>query len=223
MNSCLICGNTAENRNFLCEDCAKFALFCERRCPKCGNFIINTLKEPVCFSCKDKKFYFDTIYSLFIYSGSIAKLISEMKYGHVVHIAEVLGEYLAENVPLNLIENRTVVFPPMRLLDKFIRSFNQAEIFADRIAKKHDLKFDRELVKKIRKTKQQAGLDYEDRIKNLQNAFVITRSVKDEQFLIVDDVCTTASTINEIAKILKKNGAKSVNGLTLARKTPYFA
>ena len=42
-------------------------------------------------------------------------------------------------------------------------------------------------------------------------------------FLIVDDVCTTASTIEEIAKLLKKNGAASVNGLTLARRTPYFS
>ena len=222
MNSCLICGNTAENRNFLCEDCAKFALFCERRCPKCGNFILGSTKDGGCFSCNGKKLYFDTIFSHFIYCGSIAKLISEMKYGHVVHIAEVLGEYMAENAPLNLIENRTVVFPPMRLIDRFIRSFNQAEIFADRIAKRHRLDFDSGLLRKTRKTKHQAGLDYEERIKNLHDAFKITRSVKNERFLIVDDVCTTASTINEIAETLKKNGAESVHGLTLARRTPYF-
>lgn len=222
MNSCLICGNIIKNQYFLCQECAKFAIVCERRCPKCGNFTLNP-KEPQCFYCKGKNFYFDTIFSHFIYCGSIAKLISEMKYGHVIHIAEVFGKYMADNTPHDIIENRTVIFPPMRLFDRLIRSFNQSEIFADRIAGKHNLPLDRKLIRKIKGTKHQAGLPYEERTKNLQDAFAITRSVKDEKFLIVDDVCTTASTINEIAKILKKNGAKSVDGVTLARRTLYFA
>ena len=221
MNSCLICGSLAENQNFLCKECAKFALSCERRCPKCGNFTL-TPNEPVCFSCKGKKLHFDRIFSLFIYSGSISKLISEMKYGKVKSIAEILGRYLAENAPVELVEGRTVIFPPMRFWDKFIRTFNQAEIFADRLARRHGLNFDPKLLKKVRKTAHQAGLDYEERTKNLKDAFALTRSVKGEKFLIVDYVCTTASTIEEIAKLLKKNDAASVNGLTLARRTPYF-
>ncbi|MBR4490732.1 ComF family protein, partial [bacterium] len=186
MNSCLICGGIAENKNFLCKECAKFALFCERRCPKCGNFTL-TPDEPECFSCKGKKLHFDKIFSLFIYSGSISKLISEMKYGKVRSIAEILGRYLAENAPFELIEGRTVIFPPMRFLDKLLRTFNQAEILADKVAKRHDLKFDSKLLKKVRKTAHQAGLDYEERTKNLQDAFALTRSVKGESFLIVDD------------------------------------
>jgi len=222
MNACLICGNKTDNKEFLCKDCIDFALKCVRRCPKCGNFLLAEEKDD-CPSCRGKKIYFDTIYSLFIYSGAVSQLISGMKYGKVAHIAEVLGEYLAENAPKQLIEERTVIFPPMRFFDKLLRSFNQAEIFADRVAKKHDLKFDPGLLKKVRKTEHQAELGYEERIKNLTGAFALTRSVQGEKFLIVDDVCTTASTINEIAKILKKNGASSVNGLTFARRTPYFA
>ena len=221
MNYCLICGSITENHDFLCRECGKFALICERRCPKCGNFTLNP-NEPECFSCKGKKLHFDRIFSLFIYSGSISKLISEMKYGKVRSIAEILGEYLAKNAPFELVEDRTVIFPPMRFLDKLLRSFNQAEIFADRVARRNNLKFDPKLLKKIRKTRHQAGLDFKERTENLKDAFALTRSVKGEKFLIVDDVCTTASTIEEIAKLLKKNGAKSVNGLTLARRTPYF-
>ena len=90
MNSCLICGSVAKDQDFLCEECARFALTCERRCPKCGNFTL-TPDEPECFSCKGKKLHFDKIFSLFIYSGSISKLISEMKYGKVRSIAGILG------------------------------------------------------------------------------------------------------------------------------------
>lgn len=222
MNACLVCGNKTCSNEFLCKDCIDFALKCVRRCPKCGNFVLAEEKEG-CPSCRGRKIYFDTIYSLFIYSGAVSRLISGMKYGKVIHIAEVLGEYLAENAPKQLIEERTVIFPPMRFFDKLLRSFNQAEIFADRVARKHNLNFDPKLLKKVRKTKHQAELGYEERIKNLTGAFELARNVKGEKFLIVDDVCTTASTINEIAKILKKNGASSVNGLTFARRTPYFA
>ncbi|MBP5406533.1 ComF family protein [bacterium] len=222
MNACLICGNKVENKYFLCDTCNNFALKCERRCPKCGNFIL-TNEEKNCYSCRGRKIYFDKIYSLFIYSGAVSQLISEMKYGKAAHIAEILGEYLAENAPQQLVKERTVIFPPMRFFDKLLRSFNQAEIFADRVARKHNLKFAPKLLKKVRKTKHQAGLGYEERIRNLTDAFSLTRNVKGEKFLIVDDVCTTASTINEIAKILKENGALSVNGITFARRTPYFA
>ena len=222
MNACLICGNETFDNEFLCCDCMKFALKCVRRCPKCGSFLLAEEKEG-CPACRGKKIYFDKIYSLFIYSGAVSQLISVMKYGKVAHIAEVLGEYLAENAPSELVGNRTVIFPPMRFLDKFLRSFNQAEIFADRTAAKHGLKFDPKLLKKVRKTRHQAGLGYEERIRNLTDAFSLTRTVKGEDFLVVDDVCTTASTINEIARILKKNGASSVNGLTFARRTPNFA
>jgi ComF family protein len=145
-----------------------------------------------------------------------------MKYGGVRYYAEIIGSYLAENVPVELVEGRTVIFPPMTFFDKFKRSFNQAEIIADKMALKHNLIFDSRLLKKVRKTKPQASLTYAQRQTNLKNAFKLTRSVKGENFLIVDDVCTTFSTINTISRLLKNNGAESVNAVTFARTSQYF-
>lgn len=146
-----------------------------------------------------------------------------MKYGGIRSYAEIIGTYLAEKIPPEIVSERTVIFPPMSFLDKFRRSFNQAEIIADRIAQKHKLVFDNRLLKKVKKTKPQASLNYEERQTNLKNAFKLTKSVKNEKFLIVDDVCTTFSTINTIAKLLKQNGAESVNAVTFARTSQYFS
>jgi len=145
-----------------------------------------------------------------------------MKYGKIESFAIAIGEYMASNIPKELFQNCSVVFPPMNFVSKFRRSFNQAEIMADIIAQKKGLLFERSLIKKVKRTKPQASLTYEERQTNLQNAFALSRDVKKESFLIVDDVCTTFSTINTIAKLLKENGAENVNGITFARTSPYF-
>lgn len=150
-------------------------------------------------------------------------MISKMKYGKIRSYATVLGTDLAQNVTLEIVENRTVIFPPMKLIDKFLRGFNQAEIIAEKVAMKHGLKLDMKVVRKSRRTKPQASLTFENRQKNLKNAFSLTRDVKNENFLIIDDVTTTMSTINTIAELLKKNGAKSVTAVTVARTSPYFS
>ncbi len=222
MDSCLICGGFAEKNHFLCSECAKFALFNTRCCPKCGNFVFEP--DPSgCNSCRKKGIYFDKIQSIFIYSGAVAMLISTMKYNKIKYLAEILGNFIAKNTERGLVEGRTVIFPPMYFTDKLLRGFNQSEIMADRVASFHKLDFDWRLLKKCRKTEHQANLDFEKRITNLKDSFKLTRAVKNESFLIVDDVCTTASTVNEIASLLKKNGAKSVNAVTLARRTLYFS
>lgn len=222
MNACIICKSGVANGELFCTECSKFALKYERRCKKCGAFTLNPELSD-CYLCKGKKFYFDAIFSHFIYSGAVAMAISSMKYGKVQSFAEVMGKYIALNTPYEIVKGRTVIFPPMRFFDKLIRGFNQAEIFADRVSLKYKLKLDASLLKKVKKTRQQASLTYEERQTNLNGAFQLTRDVKGESFLIVDDVCTTGSTINEISKLLKHNKAKSVNAVTLARTSPYFS
>ncbi|MGI6395170.1 MAG: ComF family protein [bacterium] len=220
ISGCLICGSKT-NHELFCKECDKFALTVERRCPRCGAFTLDPSK-PDCFSCRGKKVYFDEIFSLFIYSGPIAAAISKMKYGKIESYATVLGVFLAKNIPVEVAKERKVVFPPMNFSRKFLRSFNQAEIIADKVAQTLKLDFERTLLKKIKKTTPQVQLTYEEREKNLKNAFKLTKDVKNGSFLIVDDVCTTFSTINTIAKLLKENGAKSVNGATVARRSSFF-
>ena len=75
------------------------------------------------------------------------------------------------------------------------------------------------LLLRVRPTKVQAGLSRRERRLNLTGAFELSRrkDVEDKTVLLVDDVFTTGATLNECAKILKSNGARRVNVLTLAR------
>ena len=73
-----------------------------------------------------------------------------------------------------------------------------------------------------KKTQPQAELSKELRIKNVKGVFSINpqfiKFVENKKFILVDDVFTTGSTMDEVAKILKENGAKEVWGMVVARE-----
>ena len=66
-------------------------------------------------------------------------------------------------------------------------------------------------------TKNQAGLNFEERSKNLSGSFAVTdkKLVKNKKILLVDDVLTTGATANEIARILAKAGAEETCVITV--------
>jgi len=100
------------------------------------------------------------------------------------------------------------------------RGFNQAEVIAERLAAAWGWKYENRLLVRYKKTAPQMKLAGDIRRRNLSQAFSITKKTVPEYVLLIDDVATTCSTLNECAKVLKKAGVKSVWGLTLAQKIP---
>ncbi len=100
------------------------------------------------------------------------------------------------------------------------RGYNHAHILAHELSKKLNLPTIK-ILRRIRNTKTQADLGKEERKKNLKDAFEIDSKfgsqIKGSQIFLVDDIFTTGSTLLEAGKILKKQSALSVWGLTLAR------
>ena len=97
------------------------------------------------------------------------------------------------------------------------RGFNQAELLAKSIANKFNLKIYNSLIRAKHK-KAQAKLDEKHRIQNIKDCFIWTGdNLNQQNIILVDDVATTCSTLNECARILKNNGAREVWGLVIAR------
>ena len=100
------------------------------------------------------------------------------------------------------------------------RGFNQAEYLAKRVADHFGLIFRDDIIIRQKYTPPQVKIrDYKERAKNIKGAFkcLSPRSIKNKKIILIDDVCTTLSTLGECAKVLKKAGAKEVWGLVLAR------
>jgi len=100
------------------------------------------------------------------------------------------------------------------------RGYNQSLLLAEGLGDKLRLEVKNVLLR-VKKTKSQFGLAREKRIENISKAFVLKPEkkglIRKMTIFLVDDVLTSGSTLLEAARILKRNGAKRVFGLTLAR------
>jgi competence protein ComFC len=212
---CLGCG--AESV-FVCDKCkCKIARLEQQKCISCSKPSPFGKTHPEC-SSKNK---IDGIISSVPYNDKMAKaMIEAFKFQSIKSMALTMAEMMADEIQSQGVKdyfsNFTVIPVPLHFWRKQERGYNQAEILANLLSHKINALILPELVKKIRNTKQQAKLKAEQRKNNLKLAFKL-QSPSPEKALIVDDVATTGSTLNEIAKLLKRAGAKEVWALTFAR------
>ena len=129
-------------------------------------------------------------------------------------LGQLLAEYLySEQLPVDVII--PVPLHPKRLRD---RGYNQATLIAVEISKNRGLPMLEDALLRLRNTTAQAQtVNAAERRNNMRDAFVCPHSLKGTRILLIDDVCTTGSTLNACASALKTAGVKSVWGLTVAR------
>lgn len=95
--------------------------------------------------------------------------------------------------------------------------YNTADLLAKRMSKFLNIKYERRAVKKVKETKLQHECDFKSRLLNLNDSFVANEKlIKGKDILICDDIITSGSTIDEVAKACKKVGAKNVYAIAFA-------
>ncbi len=192
--------------------------FFPTRCPVCGEFICP--EELFCEKCAGRITPFTSEFTVkgadgftaaFVYDENISPAVIQMKRGVCGNADRALGLPLAEKLKDNGTAAAVdIIVPvPMHRSAKRERGFNQAELIAAVIGKELNIPVAADCAVKLRKTAAQKELDRIHRMNNLRNAFRIVRPelVKGKTVLVVDDVCTTGSTLAELAGILRKAGA----------------
>jgi ComF family protein len=151
----------------------------------------------------------------------MAEAIHRFKYQGASHLAKVLGTFLAEykdpEFPFSDFELiLSVPLHPRRLRQ---RGFNQSLLLARRVRRRHSIPLEITALQRTRHTEPQTQLSGSERQKNIRGAFEVRRPevVAEKHILLVDDVFTTGSTVQECAKVLLRAGAQQVDVLTLAR------
>ncbi len=97
------------------------------------------------------------------------------------------------------------------------RGFNQAGEIARTLGKSLDVPVAHGMLRRVRATPAQRGLDRKARRANLKNAFAARRHLTGLHIGIVDDVITTASTTDAVARTAARAGAVRVSVYALAR------
>lgn len=215
------CYSCNKEWHFLCEQClSKIAKF-DSICYCCKGIIDNFDVHKNCL----EDVYYDKIIILAHYKNKIiSKLIKHLKFYWKKDIWEDFWYYLSELFFENEIYKNTddyiIIFPPMWFIKKIRKWYNHSEIIAKYISKRTGIKTEKKLIIKSKQTRQQSTLNRNERLKNLENSFKIHKNKVDKidkkTFIIVDDVISTGTTVNEISKILKEKWAKKIIWLIVA-------
>ena len=193
------------------------------RCPYCNTVI--TGQQTECDHCRAQ--FPDGVYvrslsegvciAPFGYDGAVRESILRMKKDGLHTRANSFGRRIGQMVRSMGIAPDIVTSIPMYPPDQRQRGFNQAEQIARCTAKTGGWLY-AEVLKKIRKNQVQHLLSAEQRHRNVQGVYAVGRSrlLQGRCILLIDDVCTTGSTLCECMRILKNNGAKTVMGAVAA-------
>ncbi|MFH1597944.1 MAG: ComF family protein [Patescibacteria group bacterium] len=210
---CLGCGKSGF---FLCSKCLdSIPLNQHYFCPIChrpGN------SWRLCSQCHQNRSLDGVIIASDYKYRLLQKIIHCYKYQYVKSLSKALSQILINYLEDNQVFSDFIITSlPLHLKRQKLRCFNQAEEVANYIADTFWLSFDPDLLKRLKNTKPQARLNKEQRAKNIRNAFRLQRGCYGRRVLIIDDVFTTGSTLNECARVLKEAGAREVWGLVIAK------
>lgn len=211
--ACILCHSKVDERRWgpACPNCwAKLVPIPPPLCAQCG--VPAVAIEGLCGLCRRGEHFFDFARSALVFDPTLREMLHHLKYSDRVSVARPLARILKECLDREGFTGNLLVPVPLHPARERERGFNQAELLAERLGRPVDAR----LLRRRKNTPSQTGLSRNQRKRNLAGAFELRRPVV-ETLIVVDDVYTTGSTMNEIARTLKGGGAKRVEILTVAR------
>lgn len=153
------------------------------------------------------------------YAGGVKRLIHDMKFRKKGHYAAHLTWLLCKGVAPKTVCGVDLVIPvPLHAGRMAERGYNQTELIFGKWAEQQGLAWNGDVLKRVRPTAPQWELQLAARRKNIKGAFSVMRPevIQGRNILLVDDIFTSGTTMEECAKQLKQAGALRVDGLALA-------
>ena len=192
-------------------------------CPRCAHpfpspHALSHSPEHVCGACRKRPPAYTRARTPYAYQSPLKEAIGLLKYRGKTQLAPSLARLIAQTTPAPTNVDAIIAVPlhPDRLRE---REFNQALLLAFHLGKQWNLPVLTGVLRRTKPTPPQTSLSRRERLKNLRNGFAVTTpsAIEGKTALVVDDVFTTGTTVNECAKALRKAGAEAVYVQTLAR------
>lgn len=181
-------------------------------CLKCGKPLLAEERE-YCGDCRRKKHMFRQGRAPFVYDPLMRESIARYKYGGRREYASFYAEEILRKCAREaaLWKGEVLVPIPLHPSRKRKRGYNQAALLARELSKRCGLPVDEKLLVRTRKTRAQKELNDQERMANLKNAFSVREgNISYKNIILIDDIYTTGSTVNEAARVLREKGAETV-------------
>ena len=214
---CEMCGRTGVL--IVCDTCMSSIDYLQGvTCLHCGKQLSEQYLDSSCPDCKSGVFYYNRAYSCFEYSGMGKELIYKLKYEGKADLSRVIAGLMQERLKNENLAIDAIVPVPIHKNKLDARGFNQSYTIAAELGwrlRKPVL----DCLIRVRETKEQYNLDKIQRHLNIVDAFsvkLLYNIAKYKSILLVDDIYTTGSTINECSKVLRKSGVSDIYAITAA-------
>lgn len=201
---CGICGKL--NSNFLCNKCQK------------------KLESQAKFKIEknsNTNYYFEEHLYIFEYQGMIRKVILNYKFNDKSYLYKTIVNFLLKNEKFfQILQFYDTIIPvPISKKRRKERGYNQSELIAKEIAKNIQKEYNKQCLFKTKNITEQSKLNREERQKNIQGVYKLynPQKIQNKKILLIDDIYTTGSTVNECSKILIQAQPKKIGVLTLAK------
>jgi ComF family protein len=150
-------------------------------------------------------------------------IVHALKYGGWTKVADEMGERMSRLAwPRDVVEERSALVPiPLAAARMRERGYNQSELLASALSSRWRIPVLAGAVGRLRSTRSQTELTPEQRVGNVAGSFQLVERERDRigggHIVLVDDVVTTAATLNECARMLYAGGARIISYVTFGR------
>ncbi len=217
--TCPFCGKVCADG--ICGECRKRVdslQIKEPTCMKCGK-PVSASEQEYCHDCAHTHYYYEKGMAMWLHKEPVSTSVYQFKYHNQRFYGKLYAAEIAAEKGAQILRWRPEIIIPVPLHSKRKRKrgYNQAEILSCELGKILEIPVCRKLVKRIRYTEPQKKLGNRMRKRNLEKAFAVTHSMEGvKSVLVVDDIYTTGSTIDAVAKELRKAGVSKVYFLTIS-------
>ena len=215
---CHLCGGAGDQGRELCPGCLADLPWLGPSCVRCA------LPLPAgtgpCATCQQHPPAFDRVVAPFRYAPPLDFLVRRLKFHQDLAMARLLGQLLAEHLAARPGPAPALILPvPLHRRRLAERGYNQTLEIGRELRSALGIPLERHVVRRVKDTAAQSRLPARARRQNLRDAFRLAAPLplNSRRLAILDDVMTTGSTVNELARLLKAAGAREVEVWVLAR------
>lgn len=202
--TCGICGKL--NDEFLCKKC---------------EIMLNKHSKFAIEKNENIKSNFNEHLYIFKYEGIIRSTILNYKFKDKSYMYKTFVNFLLKNKKFfEILQTYDTIIPvPISKNRQRERGYNQSDLIAREIARCTNLKIEKDSLFKVKNIIEQSKLNKEDRFKNIQGVYKLKNKEKltDKRILLLDDIYTTGSTVNECCKMIKEAKPETIGVLTIAK------
>lgn len=217
---CILCGAICNGvGRSLCEPCLLDLPALGNVCLCCSIHLPSSHgSNTVCGRCLKSPPDFDHVTAVFHYTHLIKHFVQQAKFNEHLPYLNLMGELLAQHLKSSLTDKPDMLVPvPLHTSRYLDRGFNQSLEMGRLIARKLNIPLNDTLIVRQKKSQSQVSLSAKERQKNVRGIFSNSGRLNGQHVAVIDDVMTSGSTVNEVAKVLKKAQAGRVDVWVFAR------